>query len=584
MRNFNRLLILFIVIFWFCGCQPKADVNITIIETTDLHGFFFSHNFIKNEPAKHSLSKIYTYIDSLRNRDSNPLILLDNGDLLQGQPVVYYYNVIDTTGINLGASVLNFMKYDAAAPGNHDIECGHQVFDKVNRQLQCPWLAANIINVKTHGPYFKPYTIINRNGIRIAVLGLITPGVPDWVPEKLWEGMQFDDMVETAKKWVAIIRENEKPDLVIALCHSGVDPNYNGQNEDTYKNENASRLIAQNVPGIDIVFAGHDHNPLSTQLVNIAGDTALLLNGGCHANGIARVDLKFVYDKKKKRYVAGNKQGQYVKIDSQKENKSFDDYFANKVNAAMEFVSKPVCGLSQNISTDIAYFGSNPFVDMIHQLQLDASGAKVSFASPLSFKAELIKGEITVGSLFELYRYENLLYVLNLKGEEIDRYLEFTAGLWFNQMKSTNDHLLNLTVDKDGKYRLSNQYYNLCSAAGIEYLVDVSKPVGQRVRILGFSDGTPFNSNETYPVAMNSYRGSGGGGHLKAAGLSEQEIKERLIWTSDKDIRLLLMQWFEKQGNISPKALKNWRIIPEDFYEKGKLRDYKLLFNNNDGN
>jgi 2',3'-cyclic-nucleotide 2'-phosphodiesterase / 3'-nucleotidase len=569
-----------ILAFSFFSCQPKADVNISIVETTDLHGYFFSYDFIGNRQATNSLSKIYSYIDSLRDQKEDEVVLLDNGDLLQGQPVVYYYNVIDTAGVNIGASVLNYLKYDAGTPGNHDIECGHKVFDKVERQLQCPWLAANAINTKTNEPYFKPYTIIERQGVRIAVLGLITPGIPNWVPAKLWEGMRFDDMIETAQKWVPIIQQKEKPDLLIGLFHSGIDPTYGGQNEQTYKNENAARLIAQKVPGFDIVFAGHDHTPFNDKVVNIDGDTVLLLNGGCHANGVAQADIHFSFDKRNKHYKINGRKGRIVSTEMQKTNKDYDAYFAQKVEDAKIFVSKPVCEVTSDINSEMAYFGSNPFVDLIQTVQLEASGAKVSFAAPLSFRAEIKKGAITVGGLFELYRYENLLYVLNLSGEEIDRYLEYTAGLWFNQMKSNKDHLLNLSKSTDGKCRLTGQYYNLCSAAGIEYLVDVSKPVGNRVQILGFSDGTPFNFKTMYPVAMNSYRGSGGGGHLKAAGLSEQEIGSRLIWSSDKDIRLLLLQWLEKKKTITPEAFKNWRIIPEDYYEKGKIRDFNALFNN----
>jgi 2',3'-cyclic-nucleotide 2'-phosphodiesterase/3'-nucleotidase len=167
---------------------------------------------------------------------------------------------------------------------------------------------------------------------------------------------------------------------------------------------------------------------------------------------------------------------------------------------------------------------------------------------------------------------------LQLKGIEIDRYLEFTAGLWFNQMQSVNDHLLNLVQNEKGAFYLANQYYNLSAAAGIEYLVDVSKPVGNRVRILGLSTGKPFYNDSVYRVAMNSYRGSGGGGHLAAAGLSDKEIKERLVWSSTHDIRLLVLRYIEQKKVVEPSTFNNWRIIPEDFYLAGSKRDSRLIF------
>ena len=103
------------------------------------------------------------------------MILLDNGDLIQGDPMAYYYNFEDTTDIHIFADALNFMGYDAATIGNHDIETGHDVYDKFRGEINFPWLAANAINTETNEPYFEPYTLIERKGIRIAVLGLTTP-------------------------------------------------------------------------------------------------------------------------------------------------------------------------------------------------------------------------------------------------------------------------------------------------------------------------------------------------------------------------------------------------------------------------
>lgn len=577
----SRYLILFAAIVLWTGCSTKPDVTINLIETTDIHGSFFSYNFITNQPANNSLSRISAYVDSMRHSPGSNVVLLDNGDLLQGQPVIYYSNFIDTAGINLGAAVLNYLKYDVAVPGNHDIECGHAVFDKVARQLDCPYVAANEVYASSKEPYFKPYTIINRGGARIAVLGLVTPGIPNWVPYKLWEGMAFDDMIESARKWVAIIQQKEHPDLIIGLFHSGVDPKYNNQTDTTYKNENAVRLVAEQVPGFAAVFSGHDHKPFNGFTINSAGDTVLILNGGYHANSLAQLTLNLKYNKSLEKYQVIRSVPKLVYVDKHAIDTVFENYFEANIENTRRFTSKIIGTISKPITTQSAYFGSNAFIDLIHRVQLSASGAQISFAAPLSFNASIKAGELTVADLFQLYKYENLLYVLNLKGIEIDRYLEFTAGLWFNQMRKIDDHLLNLTQDEKGNYRLANQYYNLCSTAGIEYLVDVSKPVGKRVQILGMSDGTPFFADSVYRVAMNSYRGSGGGGHLAAAGLTEKDIKERLVWSSTEDIRRLLMKYIETEKVINPTTFDNWRIIPEDYHLAGSKRDSHLIFNEN---
>jgi 2',3'-cyclic-nucleotide 2'-phosphodiesterase/3'-nucleotidase len=138
---------------------------------------------------------------------------------------------------------------------------------------------------------------------------------------------------------------------------------------------------------------------------------------------------------------------------------------------------------------------------------------------------------------------------------------------------------LRLKQIENGNLTLDQPYYNFSSAAGIEYLVDVSKPEGNKVHILGLSSGAPFYSDSTYTVALNSYRGSGGGGHLaKGAGLSAEELLTRKIASSEFDMRYYLRKWIEDKRVITPKKGTNWRIIPEEYFELGKQKDMELLF------
>ncbi len=168
-----------------------------------------------------------------------------------------------------------------------------------------------------------------------------------------------------------------------------------------------------------------------------------------------------------------------------------------------------------------------------------------------------------------------------LTGSEVDDYLEYSSNLWFNTMKNKNDHLLKVREMEDGSMKLENRYYNFSSASGIDYLIDVAKSEGDRVNILGFSNGTRFYSDSTYIVAVNSYRGNGGGGHLTdGIGITADELNSRLVESSDHDIRFLIMKWIEEKHKILPVKNSNWRILPEDYYEKGKNRDMKLLFYN----
>jgi 2',3'-cyclic-nucleotide 2'-phosphodiesterase/3'-nucleotidase len=560
-----------------CSKKP-AEVTIDVIQSTDIHGTLFPYDFIEQKEMLNSLASIYTYVKEVRSNNPEGVVLLDNGDYLQGQPTVYYYNFEDTVSSHVGAEIFNFMQYDAAVVGNHDIETGHSVYDRFRKEIKMPYLAANAINTKTGEPYFDAYTIIERQGIKIAVLGMITPGIPNWLPESLWSGIEFADMIETAKKWIPMIQENENPDLIIGLFHAGVDHTYNNPEGSTYLNENATKLVAEQVPGFDIVMAGHDHKRYNEKIININGDTVIILDPRSHARAVASVKIQFTYNKKEKKYHK-TIYPDIVDVEQYAPDSLFMAQFAEPFNKVKTYVSRQIGTFSHQIDSKDAYFGNSAFIDLIHKVQLEVSQADISFTSPLSFRTQINQGPVYVSDLFKLYKYENLLYTMLLSGNEIDSHLEFSYSLWFNQMKNKNDHLLKMEKNEEGSYHLSNQYYNFSSASGIDYLVDVSKPEGKRVKILGFTNGTPFYSDSSYSVAVNSYRGNGGGGHLTdGAGISADELRNRLVNSTPYDLRYYLMKWIEKEQTIDAVKASNWRIIPEDYFENGKRKDMKLLF------
>jgi len=565
------------------------SINLKIIQTTDEHGAIYPFDFTEQKEISNSLAQIYTFVKKERENKNQEVIFLSGGDLIQGTPAVYYYNFEKTNVPNLFSQVMNFMKYDAAAVGNHDIETGHKVYDKFKRELNFRWLAANAINKKTGKPYFKPYTIINRKGIKIAVLGLITPYIPHWLPENIWSGIEFEDMVKTAAKWIKIIKEKEKPDLMIGLFHSGVDYTYGNQSIDDEKNENASKIVAQRVPGFDIIFAGHDHHGWNFKEKNINGDEVQILGASSSARDASVANVMLTFDKVNKTWKK-EITGEIVESKNFVADKDFLKNFNSQFIEVKKYVSKVIGTFTESISSRDALFGNSSFTDLINQVQLEETGADISFTSPLSLNAKIDKGEINVGTMFKLYRYENFLYTMKLTGKEIKDYLEYSYNLWFNQMKDENDHLLKFVTDEKGNLKfdnrnraplLENQYYNFDCAAGINYVVDVSKPFGERVKILSKSNGEKFEFDKMYKVAINSYRGNGGGGHLlNGVKLSKEELNERLINSTDKDFRFYIMKWIEKQKIVNPVATGNWKVVPETWWQKGKERDYQLMFGN----
>ena len=555
----------------------ERTVKLKVVHTTDVHGNCFPYNFITRSQWKGSMARVASFVKQERQRYGKNLILLDNGDMLQGQPTAYYYNFINTSETHLCASILNYLKYDAANIGNHDIETGHEVYDRWISQCKCPIIGANTIEKATGKPYLKPYKIIKRDGVKVALLGMITPAIPAWLAENLWSGLYFEDMVKCASYWVPYIQEHEKPDLIIGLFHAGQDINKSVEGFA----ENASLEVAKRVPGFDIVLFGHDHMLEYKVIQNSAHKNVVVANSA--TNAVAASNIEITFTLRDNKVVSKSIVGGLEDINKYEPDKDFMKHFQKQFNEVQEFVSKKIGVITESISTRDAYFGSSAFVDLIHQIQLETSGAEISFAAPLSFDATIKQGDILMSDMFNLMKYENMLYVMNLSGKEIKDFLEYSYYIWTNQMSSADDHMLWLKTSgrkgDENRAAFHNESFNFDSAAGIIYTVDLTKPRGEKVNIVSMADGTPFSFDRTYKVAINSYRGNGGGGHLTAgAQIDKDELKNRIVSATDKDLRFYMLEYIRAKGVIAPKPMNNWKFIPDEYVEAAKPRDYNIIF------
>ena len=572
------LVLILCQILWAGTMEAQEKVvKLKIVETSDVHGNFYPYDFVRRQSSAGSLARVYTWVQQERRRFGDNLILLDNGDILQGQPSAYYYNYIDTVSPHLTAEMLNFMAYDAGNMGNHDIETGRAVFDRWTGDCRFPVLGANILDTATGKTHLKPYVVLEREGVKIAVLGMITPAIPMWLSENLWPGLRFEDMEAAARKWIPFIREQEKPDVIIGLFHAGKNAVWMGGK---YR-DNASVEVASRVPGFDVVLAGHDHARACFKVANEAGDSVLVVNPANNAVTVGDVEITLT--------LRGGKvtdklvEGRLTDVGALEPSPEFMQHFAGQYDAIQAFVSKKIGRFTQPISTRPAYFGSSAFVDLIHRLQLEIGKAEISLAAPLSFDARIEAGDIYVSDMFNLYKYENMLYTMSLSGKEIRGTLEMSYALWTNQMHSPGDPLLLLCESSvsgaEERTFFQHPSYNFDSAAGIIYTVDVTRPAGQKVTILSMADGTPFDENRMYKVAVNSYRGNGGGELLtKGAGISQEELKSRILFSTDKDLRYYLMQYIEQRQIVTPRSLDQWKFIPANWVKPAAERDYKKLF------
>ena len=518
----KKLTFMIILTALLASCSQK-EISLTLLETTDTHGCY-------NEFANDAF-----IIKQMKAELGDKLILLDNGDNMQGSVFQYCSNQ-DAEHPNLVSEMLNFFPYDAVCVGNHDIEAGRKVFDRVYSEVNMPVLAANVINASTGKPYFTPYIILNRDGFKIAVLGLLTPYVVTWVPDRLRPGLCFDNLEEAASKWVKIIQEKEQPDLMVGLFHSGFEPQVQNLPPDhPLGRENATKWVAEQVPGFDIIFYGHDHRSKAEMLTNVNGDPVYVLNSGNRGMGLALAEVTLKKGKKP------NINVRLMQTDQENKDEAFLTMLQPYLDRAEAYKQREVAELPISICTDDVFKGSCLWVDEIHRCQfetVEAEGihADISMAAPLSGGKTIEAGKLTVQDFFTWYPFENALAVMALKGKEVKDYLEYA-------------------------YEMKSPIYNFDCAAGIIYEVTDKKPMGERIKIINMADGTPFDMEKTYNVVMNSYRSMGGGNHLiNGIGWAQEDIKNHVVWQSDRDLRSLFIDWAAKKGVLDSVPLNCWKI------------------------
>ena len=569
--------------------QTSKTVRLKVIETSDVHGHFFPYDFMERKPLKGTLVRANTYINKEREKfGKENLLLIDNGDILQGQPCVYWSNYVMPEDENLAARVINYMQYDAETVGNHDIEPGHQVYDKWLREVRCPLLGANIVKTGSDGKAdpkniyegIQPYSIHYIDGVKIAVIGMLTPAIPNWLNKSIWKGMEFEEMTSCAKKWIAYLKEVEQPDLIFGLFHSGKDggivtPDYE---------ENATAAVAKEVPGFDIIFFGHDHQVHNEWITNNDGQQVLIIDPSCWVQNIAEAEIELTFENGK--LTKKDIKGEIVSVKDEEIDEQMMSHFQKDIDEVKAYVSEKIGRFETAIHTRESFFGNAAFTDLIHNLQLQITKADISFNAPLSFNTTINAGDVTMADMFKLYRFENLLFVLRMTGEEIRKHLEYSYDMWTNTMTSPEDHALRLNTNyKEDQQRAGFQYYtfNFDSACGIDYEVDLTKPDGEKVRILQMSNGEPFDEQKWYKVAMNSYRANGGGELLTlGAGIPQDSLDSRVLFHTDRDQRYYLTEEIRRMGTLNPQPNKNWKFVPEDWAQPALERDRQLLFGKKD--
>ena len=579
MKLRNVLLAACALLALSCGRSLKdGEYTLTVLSTNDTHGTWFDSTYVDSR-TRPALTAVKYYVDSVRTADgAGNVLLLDAGDCLQGDNAPYYFNYVDTETPHLFPRLMEYMGYDAVAVGNHDIETGHPVYDRVAADLQkngVDFLAANAIRNDNGKPYFKPYKIVKKAGLKVAILGYTNANMKAWLTEGLWSGMHFVPIVDVIQADVDNIKAKEKPDVMVVVMHSGT-----GEGDGSMLESEG--LDAFNlVKGVDFVLASHDHRPYVK-----ATETSAFLNSGSHSRNVAEGKLHLTV--KDRKVVSRTYEVCTIPVKAEKADADMKAYFHKDYEAVKEFTLREVGILNTDLWTRDAYRGMSDYMNLIHTLSLGCKPAEISFAAPLTFNGRVQNGIIRYNDLFTIYPYENQLFVVKMTGDEIRRYLEASYDKWICTMAKADDRLLQIEPRDDARtqqarWSFVNRSYNFDSAAGVVYTVDVTKPFGERVAIASMADGTAFDLQKEYNVAMTSYRASGGGGLMKEAGIDTDNIDERVI-ERYPEIRNILYDYLIENGSIDPEVIGDpavighWEFVPETLVKPAMERDMNLLF------
>ncbi len=539
-----------------------------MLSTNDVHGAWFDSSYVDG-PLNTSLQNVSWYVDSIRRAEGEEnVLLIDAGDCLQGDPAAFYFNYEDSLTPHLFARIAKYMKYDAVVLGNHDIETGHKVYDRMARLMSEAGVAFLAGNTPAAGgkPYFPEYKVFRRAGMKVLVLGYTNANIRNWLDEEKWSGMDFVSLVPLVQERVDALRRKTRPDVVIVAVHSGT-----GRGDGLVLEDQGMDLM-NSLRGVDLVLCAHDHRQYAC-----ANDSMALVNSGAKAAFLGHAKIDSGGKGQGKRISAG-----LVRVGVDREDADMVSLFHPDFLKVKEFVNGKVGRLDVELRASDAYAGMSDYLNLIHSVQLRYSGADISFAAPLTLDGTVRAGDVLSLDLTTIYPFENRLYRIGLKGSQIKDYLEYSYDSWIG---GSSSHILRMEPSEQSAsgWRLEGNGFNFDSAAGIVYEVWPQKPFGRRIRIISMADGSEFRPDAVYSVAVNSYRGAGGGGLLEyGAGIPADEL-DAIVTERYTDVRDLVKEYFLEYGNVDSELVGDSAVIGRWSFEPASVRekimnDKKLLF------
>ena len=534
----------------FAALLPAGEVILTVLATTDMHGNLYPYDYLTGKTAVRGLAKVSTLIKAERATAPSAL-LLDCGDTIQGSPLESVYQTFVDTGklpLNLPYDgslfkadpmmlAMNHLRYDAMAVGNHEYNFGLKNLDKARSDAKFPWLSANThTKAGSDRKPFAPYLVKEVDGAKVGIIGITTPAVPTWEKPENYAGYSFEDAVAATRAAVADLRSKHKADVIIVIAHSGI-------NESGSAGRSHEDIVLDlvPVPGVDVIIFGHSHSQVESRTLN----GVLLTQPKNWAISLARVDIQ-LESNAEGGYRIRSKTSKLVPVTEGTESDPEILRLAKPYHEVTEgYLNTVVAQSDVDINASKSRIEDSAIIDAIQQVQLHYAKADVSFASSFNPRAAIAKGPVNIRQVAALYLYDNELYAIEGTGKMVREALE-NAARYFQSCANpscTHGSLINSAVIG----------YNFDMAQGVSYEIDLTQPVGDRIRNLQFR-GKPLQPSQKLRIALNNYRAGGSNGYtmFKPA---------KVLWRSYEDIRDLIIRYYSEK-NLPSKPDHNWRVVP----------------------
>ncbi|WP_265447602.1 bifunctional metallophosphatase/5'-nucleotidase [Flexivirga meconopsidis] len=558
-------------------------LRLTVLGTTDLHGNVYNWDYFKNaeyDDAKHNdvgAAKCATLIKAVRaERGADTCITLDAGDTIQGTPLAYYFAKIEPISATVKhpmALAMNEIGYDAAALGNHEFNYGLDILRTFESQLDHPLLGANALDWHSGKAVFPSYTlktvkVPGHKPVTVGIVGLVTPGVAIWDKANVDGKVKFNGIVEQAKIVVPEVKKRGA-DVVVVSCHSGMDTSSSYGDSLPYP-ENASTLMAQQVPDIDAILVGHAHQEIPQRYVtnDKTGKQVLLSEPLCWGERVTVMDLGL--EKVRGQWQVASATATLLNSNTVPEDPAVAALLRPQHQKVLSYVNGVIGTCTQEMTGARAVVEDSAAVDLINLVQAEAVKAGLagtadektpvlSIAAPFSRTASIPKGDVTVRDVAGLYIYDNTLLGIKFTGAQVKAYLE-TSATYFKQVNGTGpftiDQLTN-AVTPTAPNGTPDYNYDVMGGldAPLTYDIDVSVAPGSRIKNLAYA-GKPVADGDSFVIAINNYRQSGGGGF---PGVTTAPV----VYNRQNEIRQLIIDWVTANKVIDPPAFHtiDWRLV-----------------------